>query len=143
MCVDRTDFRVQNHGRTFSSHKFNGKSGLQYEIGVGILTGSIHLIDGPYPCGEWNNIKIFQTCLVSFLDHGEWVEADDGYQGSGPWHVKCPSNTGNPAKNVKMQAQVRSRHETVNARFKNFAILADVYRHDITQHGYIFALLLY
>ena len=37
-----------------------------------------------------------------------------------------------------MQARVRSRHETVNARFKNFAILADVYQHDITQHGYIF-----
>ncbi len=52
--------------------------------------------------------------------------------------MKCPSNTLNPAKNVKMQARVHSRHKTVNAIFKNFAILADVHRHDITQHDYIF-----
>ncbi len=92
MSVDGTDFRVPNHGQPFSSHKFNGKLGLQYEICVGILTGSIHWINGPYPCGEWTNIKIFQTSLVSFLDHVERVEANDGYQGSGPWHVKFPSN---------------------------------------------------
>ncbi len=104
MCVDRTDFRVQNHGRTFSSHKFNGKLGLWYEIGVGIFTESIHWINDPNPWGKWNNIKNFQTCLVSFLDHGEQIEANDGYQGLGPWHMKCPSNTRNPAKNVKMQA---------------------------------------
>jgi len=34
-----------------------------------------------------------------------------------------------------MQARVRSRHETFNGRIKNWGILEQVYRHDITSHG--------
>ena len=37
-----------------------------------------------------------------------------------------------------MQKRVQGRHETVNARLKNFRILAELYRHDETQHGYVF-----
>ena len=37
-----------------------------------------------------------------------------------------------------MQKRVQGRHETINARLKKFAILRERYRHDITQHGYVF-----
>jgi hypothetical protein len=37
-----------------------------------------------------------------------------------------------------MQARVRSRHETLNSRLKNWGILAQVYRHDIREHGIVF-----
>ena len=37
-----------------------------------------------------------------------------------------------------MQSRVRSRQETVNKRFKQWEILVQVYRHDITMHGYVF-----
>ncbi len=115
-------------------HKFKGKSGLHYEVGLCILTGHIHWINGPFPCGK---CKIFKSSLQSFLEEGERVEANKGYRGD-PWHVKCPSNFGNPPENLEMQARVRSRHETVNSRFKNFAILLEKYCHDITEHGNVF-----
>jgi hypothetical protein len=39
----------------------------------------------------------------------------------------------------KMQMRVQGRHETINARLKFFSILGDKpYRHDVTQHGYVF-----
>jgi hypothetical protein len=37
-----------------------------------------------------------------------------------------------------MQALVPRRHETVNKRFKQWAILKDLYRGDITKHGLVF-----
>ena len=138
MSVDGTDCRIPNHGKLFASHKFNGKSGLRYEVGISIIDGFIVWLNGPFACGEWPDINIFRNSLQSFLDDGERVEADNGYRGSGPWYVKCPANVGNPAENLKMQGRVRSRHETVNGRFKNFAILEDRYRHDLKTHGCVF-----
>ncbi len=91
-------------------HKFKGKSGLCYKVGLGILTGHIHWINGPFPCGKWPDIKIFKSSFQSFLKEGECVEADKGYCGY-PWHMKCPSNFGNPPENLEMQARVRSCHE--------------------------------
>ena len=37
-----------------------------------------------------------------------------------------------------MQQRVRNRQETVNLRFKQWAILSERYRHDLRDHGYIF-----
>ena len=69
---------------------------------------------------------------------GERIEADDGYIGDAPEKAKCPGSVTNKLENEKMQKRVRSRQETINKRVKQWAILSDMYRHDITQHGYIF-----
>ena len=37
-----------------------------------------------------------------------------------------------------MQTRVRNRHETVNKQFKQFGILKQIYRHDISDHGDVF-----
>ena len=37
-----------------------------------------------------------------------------------------------------MQGRVRSRHETINGRFKVWGILREEYRHDIERHGEVF-----
>ena len=37
-----------------------------------------------------------------------------------------------------MQKRVQGCHETVNAWLKNFRILAELYRHDESQRGYVF-----
>ena len=47
--------------------------------------------------------------LVTHLEPGEHVEIDRGYHGSAPQYVKFKL----------MAARVRSRQETINARFKN------------------------
>ena len=52
--------------------------------------------------------------------------------------IKCPDNPCNPVDNLGMQARVRSRHETINGRFKNWGILSQTYRHDISRHGDVF-----
>jgi len=142
MSIDGTDFRIPQQGKAkqgnpFGSHKYNGKSALRYELGVDIMTGFLVWIQGPYPAGAWNDIKIFNHCLAHFLEPGERVEADNGYQGH-PDKIKCPKNAYNPPENLGMQGRVRSRHETLNGRLKNWGILQQIFRHDISHHGDVF-----
>jgi len=37
-----------------------------------------------------------------------------------------------------IMAQWRARHETINRRFKQFHVLQDVFRHDLTKHQVCF-----
>lgn len=139
MSVDGTDFRIlqkgaARKGNAFGSHKYAGKSALRYELGICIRTGCLVWIQGPYPAGKWNDIAIFNHCLGHFLDPYERVEADNGYRGHVD-KVKCPKNPNNRPENLAMQARVRSRHETLNGRLKNWGILQQVFRHDIALHG--------
>jgi hypothetical protein len=96
---------------------------MRYEIGISIVGGDIVWLNGPYEARTWNDIKIFRDFLMSNLDPGERVEADDGYVGEAPRHVKCPMSFANPLKNRRMQAIVRSRHETIKKRFKQWGCL--------------------
>jgi hypothetical protein len=52
--------------------------------------------------------------------------------------VKCPNNNCNPTENLAMQTRVRSWHETFNGHLKNWGILGQVYRHNITAHRTVF-----
>jgi hypothetical protein len=71
-------------------------------------------INGPFECGENPDITIFRKSLMSQLAPAERVEADDGYLGEAPLHVKCPMSFTNPEITEAMQAIVRMRQETVN-----------------------------
>lgn len=133
--VDGTDFQIPYAGKKFHSHKFKFGSGLRYEVAVSILSGDLVWVNGPYEPGIWNDIKIFRNALLSMLGVGERVEADDGYLGEAPAHVKCPKSIGGHDERTEaMQSLVRRRHETVNKRFKQWKILKDVYRGDISNH---------
>jgi hypothetical protein len=136
--VDGTDFQIPYHGRKFHSHKYKFGSALRYEVAVCILTGELVWINGPYPAGRWNDIAIFRNALKSMLDPGERVEADDGYRGESPGFVKCPQSIGQLAITESMQSLVRRRHETVNKRFKQWGILKQVFRGDISKHNQVF-----
>lgn len=143
LSIDGTDCRIPQQGAAvkgnpFSSHKFTGKCGLRYELGVDIKEGNLVWINGPFPCGKYPDITIFRNGLRHFLDPFERVEADDGYIGEAPYHVKCPKCAANPEENRWMQGRVRARHETLNGRFKAWEILKQLYRHDIEHHGYVF-----
>ena len=132
--VDGTDFQIFEHGRKFFSHK-NKKSGLRYEIGLNILTGDIVWANGPYPAGAYSDITIFRDSLITFLDAGERVEADDGYIGEAPHYIKCPMSVTNPKARKLMQGRLRSRQETVNRRFKDWGALKQVFRHHASNHA--------
>ena len=94
-------------------------------------------INGPFPAGAFPDVEIFRSCLSLWLDRDERVEADDGYIGDAPYKVKCPASLTNPDETQAIQAIVRMRQETINMRLKQWEILKQVYRHDITKHGYV------
>lgn len=130
--VDGTDCRIMEP-RPFStdwfSHKFGGP-GLRYEIAVAIKTGTIVWANGPYPCGLFPDIKIFNDVLRKKLDSDEKVLADDGYSGD--------NFQGHFNGDVILGRKLRARHETVNRRFKQFTILSTTFRHDLSLHSYCF-----
>ncbi len=124
-------------GSAFASHKYAGKFALCYELGADILAGNLVWIQEQYPAGKYTDIKIFNKVLRNFLEPGERVETDEGYRGHSD-KIKCPGNDSNPAENRAMQGRVRACHETLNGWLKNWGILSQVYRHDITRHGNVF-----
>ena len=95
-------------------------------------------INGPFEPGIYNNISIFCSALMLELEESERVEADDGFIGEAPSHVKYPKSFLYYEETDEMQSLVRHRHETINKRFKQFCILKQIYRHDIRDHGDIF-----
>jgi hypothetical protein len=138
MSIDGTlQTGTTTRGNAFASHKYAGKSALRYEIGVSILRGEFVWLQGPYPAGTFNDVKIFNKVLLHFLEPGESVEADNGYVGASN-KVKCPDNPCNPVVNEGKQSRVRSRHKTINGRFKTWETMSQVYRHGITHHGEVF-----
>jgi len=59
--VNGTDFQIcEQHpfNRCWYSYKLKGP-GVQYKVAVCIQTGNIVWINGPYPCRQWPDIKIF------------------------------------------------------------------------------------
>ncbi len=96
-----------------------------------------------------NDIKIFRQQLKYKLRFPfERVEADDGYRGEyffvdlpddGCFHLvnPCPRRC-RGCKQKKMKTRLRSRHETCNRRFKQWAILRERYRHNLDFHGSVF-----
>ena len=140
MSIDGIDFKIFNSStRTtkYYSYKIN-HTGLRYEVGLNIQTGDIVWTTGPYPPGEWTDIRIFLAELAGKLPLGEKVEADRGYRG---WtrFVEDPTfAVPNTDKMRRTKALVRSRHEMVNNRFKTFGALKDCWRHDRLHHGLAF-----
>ena len=111
-----------------------------YEIGLNIKSGDICWWQEPHAPGTWNDIIIFRDVLAKHLESGERCETDKGYHGSAPQYVKCPDGLlADPDPALKlMAARVWSRQETVNARFKNWAILCTPYRHEFLEHQTVF-----
>jgi hypothetical protein len=81
------------------------------------LTGQLKWINGPYPCGKFNDITIFWESLPLF-GYFERVEADDGYKVESPFRCKVPKAVmSRPSEADAFQKRVQGRHETINARF--------------------------
>jgi hypothetical protein len=137
MSVDGTDFMMPFLGPMFFSQKFND-SALRYEVGVGIISGFICWISGPWAPGLYNDVQIFHQALKTHLEQFERIEADDGYIGEAPLKVKCPASVVESEERKMLMTRVRRRHETVNRRFKQWQILKQKFRHDILKHSDVF-----
>ena len=135
--VDGTDFETIeyspfNPGRR--SHKFN-HAGLRYEVAISIAKCFIVHINGPFICGEWPDIRIARTCLHEMLEPDEYYLADSGYRcGRGP----AITREALPPHQRSTFDRLMARHEIINRRFKEFAILGSRFRHEEEKHGDVF-----
>ena len=92
--VDGTDFEIQEpspFSPKWFSHKFKGP-GVRYEVAICIQTGEPVWINGPFPCGSWNDLRIARSALVDALDPGEYYLADGGWGVQGWKSVECYTN---------------------------------------------------
>ena len=91
-------------------------------------------INGPFPCGEWPDLKIAMDLLVHMFEGDERAVADSGYRGhleyfDVPWRY-----LDNLEQRIR-KALARARHETINRRFKQWKCMKDVWRHSLELHG--------
>ena len=93
-------------------------------------------INGPFKCGNHNDLSIVRSLIHRKLLPGEFYLADSGYR-----DLQGPSVLVEEIVNEaeKRHAYVtRARHETINRRFKEWKILHDIYRHSEHTHGSVF-----
>ena len=121
-----------NSGR--KSHKFNGP-GLRYEVCIAVSTGYIVHVNGPFICGRFPDLRIARLWLHRALPAGEHHVADGGYQCPNGPSVLIDDVPQNERRAFKL---IRSRHETVNGRFKEWKILSGTHRHHEVCHGAVF-----
>ena len=135
--LDGTDMPVEmKFSEKFMSHKFKG-NGLKYEVGVCIATGHVVWVHGPTRAGQ-NDITLARQAFVSFLNDDEMAVADSGYRGE-MQHIKTPDLMHFRSGEEFYDASVaRSRHETVNARFKSKQVLVKRFRHPLAFHSACF-----
>ncbi len=82
MSVDGTDFSMYEpapFNSKWYSHKLHGP-GLKYDVEISIESGHIVWIHGPWPCGEFSDLKNFTLVMKGALQWGENVIADKGYK---------------------------------------------------------------
>ena len=137
VAIDGVDFLIQEpipFSSGWYSHKFK-HAGLRYIIATSLFTGEITYVEGPFPCGHWSDVRIFRNNLKDHLLPGEMVVADRGYRGD----PSCITPYDAYDNHVKyLMGVARARHEGVNAMFKQFRILKDMYRHDLRKHSWVF-----
>ena len=134
--MDGTDFRIEEpvpFDRKWYSHKFNGP-GLRYEVAVSIQCADIVWVNGPYPCGEWPDLRIAQNAIIYEVDEGEFLLADGGYN-DGSNYMETPNGLNN--EDQRQKALVRARHENLNRCFKEFHSLSHRFRHPLHKHGLV------
>jgi len=139
--VDGTDFQIQEPKREdgkkgvdkrWYSHKFKG-AGLRYEIAVAIYSDHIVWVNGPFPCGDYSDLKIYKEkgLAEKLIAAGERCVADGTYR----HYTVSQKGRGRPSWRHQKN-RFRARHETVNNRIKIFDCFKHQWRHSHELHGY-------
>jgi hypothetical protein len=122
------------------SYKYND-AGLMYELCVGVSTGYIIWIRGPFPAGKWVDLKVFDRELVAniLVDQEKGV-VDSGYNGRHRYLATAWWRRGNnhdQGRNARHE-RIRGRHEQVNGRLKAWNCLSNEFRHGPMNHQKFF-----
>lgn len=140
--VDGTHFKI-NEPKPFStdwsSQKFGGHAGLNYEIALAIWDSKLLWVHGPTKPGVVNNITVFRGDGLTKSLRGKVDEeelnlgrnirgiADEGYRGE-PEYLST-RNQFDPREVANFKNRALARHENFNAKLKTFDILNGTFRH--------------
>lgn len=128
------------------SHKFK-HGALRYEVGVAVYEDRIVWVNGPFKAGAKNDITILRDgqadgsgSLLDKLQPGKMVVADRGYRTGQANEISKVAfkRDEDPQPLRRFKARVMCRHETVNARLKQFKCLSERFRQDDDKHGLCF-----
>ena len=118
------------------SHKFN-HAALKCEIAVAVCEDKIVWVNGPW-MGSKHDLAVLREgqadgsgSLLDLIVEGKMIVADRGHRTSNRAELKkiaFKRNDDQPALK-KFKARATCRHETVNARLKQFRCLSDTFRH--------------
>ena len=108
---------------------------MRCEVGICIQTGETVWLNDPCPCGEWSDLHTATQALMCELEDEEKALADGGYNDHG---IFFETPTGHNNYDQVMNAKARARHECVNRRFKEWAMLQQRFRSHIPLHGIAF-----
>jgi hypothetical protein len=92
-------------------------------------------MNGPYKASV-HDITIFRDGLMAKIPRGKKVNADKGYRGEKA--IISTPNSHDPPDLRQFKSRARARHETFNARIKNFSCLDVRFRHGIDNHKICF-----
>ena len=118
--LDGSDYSIWKTRKRWLSHKLK-TSEVRYKIGVGILSGDICSINGPFSCGDYPAINIFSLVIKRGLDEDERSEGDCGY--TGDMIIKSSGFPYIDEKCAKMKRRVTQRHTSGNMWLKVFNCL--------------------
>ena len=123
---------------SYYSHKFR-RAALNYELGISVYDNALVWLNGPTKASE-HDLGIFKSPngLKAKIPEGKRVIADRGYKGKEQSAVLSIPNSCDPAGVRKMKSRARARHESFNAKIKNFGVLAACFRHDLNDHKMVF-----
>ena len=127
---------TQSKNPKYYSHKFK-QAGLGYELGVSVFLNRLVWMNGPFPAAD-HDIKVFrEKGLKDMIPIGKKIIGDNGYRGENDI-ISTPNNAHDPVELRKFKSRARARHESFNARIKNFRCLAMQFRHGVAKHKIVF-----
>jgi hypothetical protein len=112
-----------------------GKAGVDYEIGLRVHKSQLAWINGPFPAAT-HDIEVFRRGLKEKVPVGKRVIGDAGYTGEPD--LISTQNDFDPREIAEFKERVLSRHETFNARIKNYNCLTTKFRHGVENHKVAF-----
>ena len=119
----------------WSSHKFGGSAGVNYEIALSIHKPQLLWVHGPVAPGKYNDISTFRMSLLGEMVKkvpGKKAIGDKGYRGEPD--LISTRNDLDPPEIAEFKDRCLARHETFNQRLKLWGCLAQRWRHDLDFH---------
>ena len=143
--VDGIHFRIQEPSefevaRTYSSHKYGKKAALAYEIAISMWRKKICHINGPFPAGSFDDLRMYREKLKGLIPPGKRLTADLKY--SAEAHAEKGTTSVRNPQDAEVVAEMKRRSlariETVNRLVKKFDCMAKTWRHSHEKHRIFF-----